>query len=105
MAEITAGELAARIGLKLRGDGSQLLTGAAVLEEAGPAQVAFAGTAKFFGAASESKAGCIIAPTGYEGHAGQCVLESPQPRAHFAAALEILYPRVAMRAGVHPTAV
>ena len=104
MAEIRAGELAERLGLKLRGDGTQRLTGAAAVEEAGPEQVAFAGAAKFFGAAAESRAGCLIAPPEYEGRAGQCVIESPQPRAHFAIALGILYPPAELRAGWHPTA-
>jgi UDP-3-O-[3-hydroxymyristoyl] glucosamine N-acyltransferase len=105
MAEITAVELAGRLGLRLRGDGARLLTGAAALEEAGPGQLAFAGSPKFLAAAAQSHAGCVIAPPGYMGRTGQCVLESPQPRAHFAAALAILYPPAELRAGVHPSAV
>ena len=104
MAEITAGELAAWLGLRLRGDGKRLLSGAAVLEEAKSSQLAFA-SPKFFGAAALSEAGCVIAPPEYEGPTGQAVVESSQPRAHFAAALAILYPLPTLRPGVHPSAV
>ncbi len=82
-----------------------MFTGAAMLREAGSTQLAFAGSPKFFGAAALSEAGCVIAPPEYEGRIGQTVIESPQPRAHFAAALEILYPPATLHAGVHPSAV
>ena len=105
MAEWTAGELAARLQLPLRGDAGRRLSGAAVLEDAGPEQLAFAGGPKFFEAAERSRAGCIIAPPEYQGAPGQTIIESPQPRAHFAQALALLYPAPRTEAGVHATAV
>lgn len=105
MSEITAGELAARLGLPLRGDAGRLLTGAALLEEAGPDQIAFAGGPKYFEAAARSRAGCIIATPEFTGVDGQTVIESPQPRAHFAQALALLYPARPICAGIHPSAV
>jgi len=105
MAEWTAGRLAAELGLRLRGDAGKRLTGAAMLEDAGPEQVAFAGGTKYFEAATRSAAGCIIAPPEFAGASGQTILESPQPRAHFAQALALLYPKQALCPGVHPSAV
>lgn len=75
-----------------------------MLEEAAADQIAFAGSAKFFDAALKSRAGCIVAPAEYAGAGGQTVIESPQPRAHFAMALSILYPP-AVEPGIHRTAV
>ena len=105
MSDLTAGELAAQLGLPLRGDAGRLLTGAATLEDAGPGDVAFAGGPKYFEAAARSAAGCIIATPEFAGADGQTIIESPQPRAHFAQALALLYPSHGICAGVHPSAV
>lgn len=104
MPELTAGELAARLQLTLRGDAGRRLTGAAMLEDAGPGHLAFAGSPKYFEAAARSRAGCIIAPPEFAGAASQTVIESPQPRAHFAQALSILHPARAVAPGIHPSA-
>lgn len=102
---MTTGELAERLGLPLRGDASRPITGAAVLEEGSPEQIAFAGSPKFFDAARTSRAGCIIAPAEYRAAEGQAVIESAQPRAHFAQALSLLYPGTDVEPGIHDTAV
>jgi UDP-3-O-[3-hydroxymyristoyl] glucosamine N-acyltransferase len=104
MAEFTAGELAARLGLTIRGDASRRLNGAAILDDAGPDQLAFAGGPKYFDAAARSAAGCIIALPEFAGLAGQTVIESPRPRAHFAQALAMLFPAPPVVAGIHPSA-
>jgi len=104
MAELTAGELAAQLQLSLRGDAGRRLTGAAMLEDAGPEQLAFAGGPKYFDAGARSAAGCVIAPPEFSGVPGQTIIQSPQPRAHFAQALSILYPARAIAPGIHPSA-
>jgi UDP-3-O-[3-hydroxymyristoyl] glucosamine N-acyltransferase len=104
MHEVTAGELAAKLRLPLRGDAGRRLTGAAMLEDAGPEHLAFAGSPKYFEAAARSAAGCVIALPEFAGGAGQNIIESPQPRAHFAQALSILYPARAISPGIHPSA-
>lgn len=93
------------LGLPLRGDGARGLTGAAVLDEAQACHLAFVGAPKYFAAARSSSAGCLIAPPEYAAAEGQTVMESAQPRAHFAQALMVLYPAPAIRPGVHPSAV
>jgi UDP-3-O-[3-hydroxymyristoyl] glucosamine N-acyltransferase len=105
MSELTAHELAAQLDLPLHGDAGRRITGAATLEDAGAHQLAFAGGPKYFEAARLSKAGCIIAAPEFAGAVGQTIIESPQPRAHFAQALALLYPVRAVRAGVHSSAV
>src|SRR5437899_3130728 len=103
--DMTAEELANRLSLPLHGDLKGKVEGAATLEDAGAAHLSFVGSAKFFEAGQRSKAGCIIAPPDYPAAEGQTVIASPQPRAHFAQALTILYPGPALQPGIHPTAV
>jgi len=104
MAEITTAELAALLGLPLRGDPERLIGGAAVLEEATRWQLAFVGSAKHFEAGRKSRAGCLIAPPDFVENADQTIIESPQPRAHFARALAALYPSALVQSGVSPQA-
>ena len=101
---MTAGDLASALGLPLRGDPARTLTGAAMLEDAGPEHLAFAGAPKYFDAALKSRAGCIIALPEFSAGPGQNVLESLQPRAHFARALALLYPAPQLQPGVHHSA-
>ena len=101
----SAGELAAHLQLPLRGDPERQITGAATLEDAGPHQLAFASNAKYFDAAARSAADCIIAPPEFPAADHQTVIASPQPRAHFAQALALLFPAPAIQPGIHPSAI
>ena len=105
MAEWTAGDLAAYLRLPLRGKPGTRITGAAMLDDAGPEHLAFAGSAKYFESAARSAAGCIIALPEFAGAPGQTVIESTQPRAHFALALLVLYPPRRNTPGIHPSAI
>ena len=105
MAELTAGEMASFFELPIRGDSTRRIAGAAVLEQAGSEQIAFVGAPKFFDAALRSNAGCLIASPEFPGRAGQTIIESPQPRAHFAQALTLLYPADPVVPGIHPSAI
>jgi UDP-3-O-[3-hydroxymyristoyl] glucosamine N-acyltransferase len=105
VAEITARALASELRLTMRGEEERILTGAAMLEDAGPRDLAFVGGPKYFEAGRASAAGCIIAITDYKNTEGQAIIESPQPRAHFAQALSILYPAKPIRPGIHVSAI
>ncbi len=104
MAETTAGELASALKLKLRGDPKTTIVGAATLDEATDRQISFVASPKYFEAAENSRAGCLIAPPAF-GAEGRAVMESEAPRAHFAQALAILYPAQPVCAGIHPGAI
>jgi len=104
MAELTTGELAALLSLPLNGDPERRIGGAAVLEEAARWQLAFIGGPKYFDAGRASRAGCLIAPPDYPAADRQNVIESPQPRAHFAQALAALYPEAPLEPGIAITA-
>jgi UDP-3-O-[3-hydroxymyristoyl] glucosamine N-acyltransferase len=104
MMEWTAGELAAYLRQPLRGNAGKRITGAAMLEDAGPEHLAFAGSPKYFEAAARSAAGCIVALPEFSGAPGQTIIDSQQPRAHFALALLVLYPPRKISPGTHPSA-
>jgi UDP-3-O-[3-hydroxymyristoyl] glucosamine N-acyltransferase len=105
MPDLTAGDLASYLRLPLRGNPATRITAAAMLDDAGPQHLAFAGSPKYFETAARSAAGCIIALPEFENVPGQTVIESPQPRAHFAQALPLLYPPRSIVPGIHPSAV
>jgi len=104
MMEWTAGDLATYLRLPLRGNAGTRITGAAMLDDAAPEHLAFAGGPKYFESAARSAAGCIIALPEFAGVPGQTVIESPQPRAHFALALLVLHPPRRNTPGIHPSA-
>jgi UDP-3-O-[3-hydroxymyristoyl] glucosamine N-acyltransferase len=99
MADLTARELAQKLGLPIRGDGSRIITGAAPFEEATPDQLSFIGSPRYFEAGARSEAACLIAPAEFPARPGQTIIESPQPRAHFAEALSLLYAPPSLTAG------
>jgi len=105
MHAITASELAARLGLRLRGNGNRHIAGAAALDAAGPDDLTFISAEKYFEAGLSSNAGCFIASSDFPAASNHTVIESPQPRAHFAQALALLYPPAPIHPGIHPTAV
>ncbi|HWE49655.1 MAG TPA: UDP-3-O-(3-hydroxymyristoyl)glucosamine N-acyltransferase [Bryobacteraceae bacterium] len=105
MIGLSAGELAGQLGLQLQGDETRLIRAAAMLEDAGPGDLAFIGNPKFFAAGTASQAGCLIALADYPAAPAQTVLISPQPRAHFAQALALLYPDKELHPGIHTTAI
>ena len=107
MPAITASELAARLGLRVRGNGNRQITAAAALNDtdAGPDDLTFISAAKYFEAGLNSNAGSFIASPDFPAASDRTVIESHQPRAHFAQALALLYPAAAIHSGIHPTAV
>lgn len=105
MPEITASELAARLGLRVRGNGNRQIIAAASLEDAGPDDLTFISSPKYFEAGIESQAKTFIAPADFPTAGDRTIIESSQPRAHFAQALALLYPDPPMHPGIHPTAI
>ena len=98
-------EIAEALALRFEGDGSVEIRGAAPLESADRDQISFVGGRKAFEAARASGAGCLIAADDYDDASSRTLIRARQPRGAFAAAVALLYPRPAVRAGVHATAV
>ena len=97
-------ELASRLGAVHEGDGSCELTGAARLDTAGEAELAFAAP-KFVTRVAWSRAGCVLVPLDYPSPAARTVIRVENVRGAFARAIAWLHPRLRPEPGIHPTAV
>lgn len=107
---MTLAELAERIGARVDGDGSRVVTGVSPIEEAGPDQVTFVSNSKYARFAKTTAAGAIVASERIEG-SSSAFLISGNPYHAFALAVAAFNPPfrpepgISERAFVHPTAV
>lgn len=96
-------EIAARLGVELRGDDREV-TGVAGIEEAGPEQITFVSNPKYAPAAKTTKAAAVIVDPKFPDIAAP-TLRSKNPYLTFAQAIELFYQPPQYAPGVHPTAV
>jgi len=96
-------DLALRLQASFEGDGELEIHRAMAVEEAGPADLAFAAGRKGVAMAAESAAGCLIVDESFP--AGRTLIRVKDPRTAFAMVLTVLYPAKRFAAGVHGTAV
>ncbi|MBL8240873.1 MAG: UDP-3-O-(3-hydroxymyristoyl)glucosamine N-acyltransferase [Bryobacterales bacterium] len=96
-------DLALRLQAPFEGVGDLEIQRALPVEEAGPADLAFASGRKGVVMAASSLAGCLIVDASFP--AGRTLIRVPDPRTAFAMALMILYPPKKYTPGIHPTAV
>ena len=94
----TLGEIAALVGGRLEGDASLVVGGAANLENAGAADIAFA-VEPHIEEAKSSKAGALILPEGTEGFSVPRIFVA-DPRAAFAKLLALFAPPIDRPVGV-----
>ncbi len=80
-----------------------MLTGINSLEEAGPADLSFVANRKARELAALSKAGCLLAPQGFEANSPASI-HVADPRGTFARLVAQLLPVTRPPAGVHPSA-
>src|SRR5688500_15664273 len=100
----TAGELADRFGLSLRGDAGAVVNGVATLANAGPDSLGFLANPKYRPQLATTRAGVVVmrAPVA-EGHAGAVRLAA-DPYAAFARISALFEPVAEWPAGIHATA-
>jgi UDP-3-O-[3-hydroxymyristoyl] glucosamine N-acyltransferase len=98
-------ELAEQIGAKVIGDGSADVTSAATLEDARPGQISFLSNPKYARQLETTKASAVIVAGSMRPIGTVALLETPEPYAAFARALELLHgQRKHPFAGIHPSA-
>ena len=103
--QVSAGELAERFGLALRGDPGRLIGGVGTLSGAGPDAVSFLANPKYRSQLAGSRAGLVVVREGdADGHAGD-VLVAPDPYVAFARIAALFEPTLARAVGIHPSAV
>ena len=98
-------ELAAALAATFEGDGEKHLNGVADIEGAGSGELSFAANRKALEQAHRSSAGCLIVPEDFPNAGGRTIIRAVNPRAAFALAVSLLYPRRPVQPGIHPTAV
>ena len=102
--QVSAGELAERFGLVLRGDASRLVDGVATLAGAGPTQLSFLANPKYRGQLAASQAGLVVMRAAdAEGHAGDALVAA-DPYVAYARIAALFEDDGASAEGVHPSA-
>ena len=101
----TAGALAERFGLGLRGDPATVVDGVATLEAAGPGRLAFLANPRYRGQLAATSAAVVVLR---EEDADACpatALVASDPYAAFAKIAALFEPAATVAPGVHPSAV
>ena len=97
-------ELADVVGGNVAGDGSVTVRRVASLDSAGEADITYVEDEKFFSAANDSAASCVIVPEG-AGIDHPCRIEVQRPKLAFALIAEILHAPKHREPSIHSTAV
>jgi len=101
----TAGSLAERFGLALRGDATVQVGGVATLETAGPHQLSFLANPRYRGQLAGTRAGVVVLREADADAAPGTALVAADPYATFAKIAALFEPVPAVVAGIHPSAV
>jgi UDP-3-O-[3-hydroxymyristoyl] glucosamine N-acyltransferase len=100
----TVNELAQHVGGRAIGDGTTIIHRVGDLENAVGGEIAFVENEKFFPAASESEASCVIVPAGAEVKVS-CRIEVKNPKLAFALIAEVLHPPKQREPEIHSSAI
>jgi UDP-3-O-[3-hydroxymyristoyl] glucosamine N-acyltransferase len=102
----TVAELAELVDGRVVGDKGKEILGIADLDQASEGEIAYVENEKFFGAAVESKAGCLIVPPGVVGEIqNRTLIEVQNPKLAFALIGAALHPPIRREPEIHATAV
>jgi UDP-3-O-[3-hydroxymyristoyl] glucosamine N-acyltransferase len=101
---LTAKQVADKVGATIEGDGNLELVGVAAPERAGLKHLIYAEVAKHAERAAASAALCAVAGEGIS-LPGKTILKSTKPKVAFAKAAALLLEPVPIASGVHPTAI
>lgn len=97
-------EIARFAGGTVEGDSDREISGVAALETAGPSDLVFAEGSQALDEARQSRAGCILVPSGVS-LPGQTTVTVAQPKLAFIQTAGVLKPPPRQPAGMHPTAI
>ena len=101
---MTLAEIADRLGCRLEGDGTLVITRVATLDDAGPGDLTFLANPKYASRVATTRAGAIILAD--DAAPAPCaMLRSPQPYRSFAQALSVLGRNERPATGIHPSAI
>ena len=101
---LTAKQVADKVGATVEGDGNLELVGVAAPERAGLKHLIYVEAAKHLERAAASAALCVVAGEGVS-LPGKTILKSAKPKVAFAKAAALLLEPAPIAVGVHPTAI
>jgi len=101
---VTLAEIADRLGCRLEGDGTLVITRVATLDDAGPGDLTFLANPKYASRVATTRASAIILAEDAD-PAPCAMLRSPHPYRSFAQALSVLGRNERPAAGIHPSAI
>jgi len=103
--KLSVNELAELVHGNLKGDGALTIARIANLDQAGENEIAYVDNEKFFDAARDSKASCLIVPTGaIDRFNAAAVIEVANPKLAFAIISSSLHPAKQRQPGIHASA-
>ncbi len=100
---MTVQQIAQYLGAPCEGDLQHEITGVAALEEAGPADLSFAGDRRGEKRAAGTRAACLLVRPEFDA-AGRTVIRVAEPRSAFARVVRLFHPEARPAPGVHPSA-
>jgi len=104
--KMTVQELATVVSGRVVGDGETQIERISDLEQAREGEIAYLENEKFFAAAAESKASCLIVKDGLaEKFSNRTLIEVTNPKLAFSLIGAALHPQVRREPTIHPTAV
>jgi UDP-3-O-[3-hydroxymyristoyl] glucosamine N-acyltransferase len=103
--ELTLAQLAAQLGVELRGDGDGVVSTVATLQHAGAGDLSFLANPKYRRYLKTTRASAVILAEQHAADSPVPVLISANPYGCYAHAARLLYPEGQAAHGVHPTAV
>lgn len=103
--EFTIAELAEKIGAKFTGDGAAKIESINSLESAQTGEIAFVENARFFSAAAQSEASCLIIPEEAEVEFSGAQIQAKNPKLAFVRIAALLHPPKKRAPEVHPSAI
>jgi len=101
---LTASELAAHVDSRVTGDGSVVIARVASLDAAGEGDISYVEDQKFFEAARNSKASCLIVQEGAQPDF-PCQIRVKNPKLAFALIAEVLHPPKQRAPEIHSSSV
>lgn len=99
------GEIVARFGGELRGDGGLSISGLATLECAGPGQLSFLANPKYRAQLAATQAGAVILAADVAAQCPVAAIITPHPYLYFARVSQWLADGPSQPPGIHPSAV
>ncbi|MDT8437539.1 MAG: UDP-3-O-(3-hydroxymyristoyl)glucosamine N-acyltransferase [Wenzhouxiangellaceae bacterium] len=102
---VSLAQLAEQASLLLHGDPELIITGAAPLDRAGSGELSFLANPAYRARLGDSRAAAVVVAAADLPRCRGAALVADDPYVGWARALDVLYPRVAPKPGVHATAV